>query len=584
MRLPSRRTAAVALAALVAALAGVVVTPTASAVPGDPVTSFAFTSDAGEYIGLGATSAYAPPDATFRIQGTAGSLTVSVTTATEWWYVTLAAPSGGQLAPGSYQNVARAPSNGAYPALSVSGNGRGCNTVKGYFDITALSADNTGRVTTLDAGFTQFCGSGTGALRGTIRYAAPPAADVVLTSSNPSSVEGQAVVLSAKVLPGTTPTVTFLDGSTVLGTSSAANGGVARWVLEAPSVGTHTYTAVQGAASSAPVVQTVRPGGTSLFFRSGNGESIGGGATAGFATPTATVTATGSAAGLVTVAVSEGAEWWSVDLAAAPGQLLTAGSYPDAQRAAFRSAGHPGLDVHGDGRGCNTLTGSFTVAQISFDASGALTTLDASWTQNCEGGPLAMTGRVRLGATEILPSTTTLTATSQVGGASTLTAVVTGAGAAPVGSVTFTDGTTTLGTVALDGNGQAVLPTTLARGLHSLGANYGGSARYAPSQAVASLSVTGFATSAVLSTSARGSVKVGQAVTFATVVTGGQTPTGAVALYDGAGQVAVGTLSGGRISLSWTPTGRGSHTLTARYLGDASHEPSTSGAVTVKVT
>jgi hypothetical protein len=54
-------------------------------------------------------------------------------------------------------------------------------------------------------------------------------------------------------------------------------------------------------------------------------------------------------------------EWWYVTIAAPPGQPLVAGSYTNAVRAEFRSAGQPGLDVWGDGRGCNTLSGSFNV-------------------------------------------------------------------------------------------------------------------------------------------------------------------------------------------------------------------------------
>ena len=599
MRLPSRhaRPNAPRRTALLAGVLTLLVGGLLTAVSASPaqaadatVTSFAFTSDAGDYVGGGQPRSYTPPGATFRIQGTAGSVRVSVDTGSEWWDVALAAPAGGQLSPGSYQNAARAPFNGAFPGLSVTGNGRGCNTVKGSFDITALSADSHGRVTTLDASFTQFCDGGSGALRGSIRYAAPPDGDVVLTSANPTSVEGQSVVLSAKVRPGTNGSVTFLDGSTVLGSSSAANAGVAKWGIESPSVGTHTYTAVQGATTSTPktsgpVTQTVLPGGTSVFFRSGNGDYIGQGATASFAAPGAAVTAQVLASGVVRVSVAEGDERWSVALAAPPGQALVPGFYPGAERAGFRSAGHPGLDVSGDGRGCNTLTGSFTVAQISFDAAGELSTLDATWVQNCEGGPVAMTGRVRLGASSVLASTTTLAATTQVGGATTLTATVAGAGTTPTGQVTFTDGAATVGTATLDAAGRAVLTTTLARGAHTLGASYGGSTRYAPSQAGASLTVQGYATATSLSTGAKGNVKAGKPVSLTVAVTGGgAAPTGTVAIFDGVDQVATGVLSGGRATVAWTPGARGTHTLTARYLGDGSHEPSTSPALSVRVT
>ncbi len=42
------------------------------------------------------------------------------------------------------------------------------------------------------------------------------------------------------------------------------------------------------------------------------------------------------------------------------------GFYPDAERADFASPGHPGLDVSFQNRGCNTLTGSFTVHEVAF--------------------------------------------------------------------------------------------------------------------------------------------------------------------------------------------------------------------------
>src|SRR5262249_30254365 len=49
--------------------------------------------------------------------------------------------------------------------------------------------------------------------------------------------------------------------------------------------------------------------------------------------------------------------YWFVVLAPISGQQLAVGTYTDARRADFRAAGHPGLDVAGDHRGCNDLSG-----------------------------------------------------------------------------------------------------------------------------------------------------------------------------------------------------------------------------------
>lgn len=68
------------------------------------------------------------------------------------------------------------------------------------------------------------------------------------------------------------------------------------------------------------------------------------------------------------------------------GQALAVGTlYTNAERAAFASSGHPGLDVSYDHRGCNTLRGNFTVNQLTFKGS-AIATFGATFSQSCDGG------------------------------------------------------------------------------------------------------------------------------------------------------------------------------------------------------
>ena len=87
--------------------------------------------------------------------------------------------------------------------------------------------------------------------------------------------------------------------------------------------------------------------------------------------------------------------WWDLDFAAAQSALLTPGTYAGATRFPFQAATEPGLAVGGDGRGCNTLTGSFVVRLIVY---GAGTTIDAFWAtfeQHCEGATPALRGEIR---------------------------------------------------------------------------------------------------------------------------------------------------------------------------------------------
>ncbi|MFJ9543380.1 hypothetical protein ACIRPX_39960 [Streptomyces sp. NPDC101225] len=138
--------------------------------------------------------------------------------------------------------------------------------------------------------------------------------------------------------------------------------------------------AVTGTASAATGVPSAV---TKYRYTSEAGDYIGQGGSAVYTPSTATVSVGGDAQ-YVRFRVSTDDEWWDVDLAAPSGEQLHPGVYRDAERAAFRTGRSPGLDVSGDGRGCNEVYGQFSVNQIETDASGAITVLDATYTQHCE--------------------------------------------------------------------------------------------------------------------------------------------------------------------------------------------------------
>ena len=87
--------------------------------------------------------------------------------------------------------------------------------------------------------------------------------------------------------------------------------------------------------------------------------------------------------------------FWGASFAAASGTLLQPGSYPGATRFPFNS-GVPGLDVGGNGRGCNTLRGSFIVREVSYGPSGEVLRFHATFEQHCEGGVSALLGEVQI--------------------------------------------------------------------------------------------------------------------------------------------------------------------------------------------
>lgn len=87
--------------------------------------------------------------------------------------------------------------------------------------------------------------------------------------------------------------------------------------------------------------------------------------------------------------------WW--DLVFSSTQLsapLTTKSYSGALRASSATPGSPGLDISGDGRGCNTLNGAFTISKLQVAAGGVVTSFTASFEQHCEGSSKALRGCV----------------------------------------------------------------------------------------------------------------------------------------------------------------------------------------------
>jgi len=119
--------------------------------------------------------------------------------------------------------------------------------------------------------------------------------------------------------------------------------------------------AVLGASACAlagPAIASAAPT-TFVTMLSDSGDYIGGGTQRLFQPSNSAISISGSA-GYLTVFVSGGTagDSYDMDFAAPPGQTLVPGYYIGAQRAPFREAGHPGIDISGSGRGCNEDTAS----------------------------------------------------------------------------------------------------------------------------------------------------------------------------------------------------------------------------------
>lgn len=77
-----------------------------------------------------------------------------------------------------------------------------------------------------------------------------------------------------------------------------------------------------------------------------------------------------------------------------PGMKFTPGIYRKAQRFPFNDK-IPGLDIGGDGCGCNRVAGEFEVLEVVYDSNGKITSFAANFTERCEEIKPPIYGSVR---------------------------------------------------------------------------------------------------------------------------------------------------------------------------------------------
>jgi hypothetical protein len=394
---------------------------------------------------------------------------------------------------------------------------------------------------------------------------AASSSSTLVSSINPSTF-GQVVTFSITVTGTGSPptgTATFYDGATSLATvnlgdpSNPATAGKASLSVPstgvgALSAGTHSISAIyNGNPSYSPstsntVNQSVNKASTfSTLTSSPNPSNVGSSVTF---TAGVTALAPGSGTATGTVTFLEGAT-----------TLATA-------------------SLNGSGQAM------FTTSMLPFGNH----TITASY-----GGDANFNGSASAALTQtVATAATTTTLTSSVNPSTfaqsvTFTATVTsGVTGTPTGTVTFKDGPTTLGTGTLNGSAQATFATaTLAGGLHTITATYGGDSNYSTSTSAGlSQTVNAASTSTALVSSVNPS-GVGQSVTFtATVTSGAGTPAGSVRFLDGSTTLGLVALNGsGQASFSTSTLSGGTHSITAAYLGNGNFAASTSAAVTQTV-
>ncbi|MDQ2729603.1 MAG: hypothetical protein M3Y91_17470, partial [Actinomycetota bacterium] len=403
--------------------AAAVVIPT---VPNAVITVF---SDPGDSVGGGIAHEFDPSNSSAAGDLSTTGFNLSVTGGpnnAQNFGFRFAPPAGATLQPGYYAGARDVPETGA-PILSVTGNA-GCDS-EGAFDIRDL-ATTGGSITRLDVVYEQRCNNSTSELFGEIKIGEAPPNNLLVASSSirwPSvglgghstavpvtvrNLGATPVSMGTTALGGANPSDFNLGPDNCSGAVLAPQGACQVFVdLAAPTQGPVTaqlQLLAGGAVRSVQLDGLVTPGTTSLTMQSQPGDYVGGGSTYDFSATNATFLVTAPLAtnpagpsGIQMKVLGPDGENWDVVLVPGGAQVLAPGTYDDAARYPFNGSSN-GLSVTGDSRGCNVLTGSFTVQAISFSpVDDALQHLDATFVQHCEGVGPELTGTVSYDATPV---------------------------------------------------------------------------------------------------------------------------------------------------------------------------------------
>ena len=389
---------------------------------------------------------------------------------------------------------------------------------------------------------------------------------VVTASANPS-VYGQSVTFTATVsaaAPGSgTPTgsVTFMDGSTTLGSGTLNGSGRATISTKTLAVDLHAITAVYGGdgnfiTSTSPTLnQAVNQDWTSTALSTSVNPSVYGqsvtftatvsAAAPGSGTPTGSVTFMDGSTTLGSATLSSGKASFKTTSLVVGSQVITA--------------------VYGGDGNFTTSTSAALTQTIQQDAT--TTDLKSSANPSSFGQSVTFTATVK--------------------------AASPGSGT-PSGTVTFYDGSTEIGTGTLGlGNPDTATFTTasFSVGAHAITAVYGGDGNFTTSTSTAinqGVNQAGSSTTVVSSANPSSS---GQSVTFTATVNavapGVGTPTGTVTFsINGTPQspVPLTVINGvDQATFTTAPLYAGTYTITAVYDGDINFTTSTSKAFSQKV-
>ncbi len=450
-------------------------------------------------------------------------------------------------------------------------------------------------------------------------------ASILLSSSVNPSAFGQLVTFTASLAPGETGTVTFKDGTTVLGTS-AVSGSAATYTTAALTVGLHDITAIYNGdgshvAATSPVLTQKVDKATPVVTVTTSGPSTYG--------STVTITTTVPVGTTGTVTVTSGTTTLGTGTVDSTGTVtVTTSSLPVGSDPITASYGGDSNNNPATGTTTQTVTKATPtlpapVVNPTSPVVGTPVTITETVPPGVTGPVSFYNGPTLLGTAPIVGGTATLTTSSLQPGTDTITATtpgdtnnnpatspattvtvtkttptvtVTTSGpstfgtpvtitatvpAGTTGTVTLTSGGVTLGSGTVSAGGTVTVTTSsLPAGTDTITASYGGDTNNNPATGSTTQTVTKSTPAVTVTTS--GPSTSGSPVTItATVPTG---TTGTVTITSGGTTIGTGTVSPtGTVTVTTSTLPVGSDPITATYGGDSNNNPS-NGSTTQTVT
>jgi hypothetical protein len=413
-----RRAVCASVAGMISVLIGVMLP-----VPADASTVrvrgyVAMFSDADAFVGGGQPHIFRSGDARIQLTGDASVLSVSVSGGIDGgsFELEFAAPTGQRLHAGLYSDVEnvvlREPGEAG---LNIRGDGRGCDRIGGRFDVKDIRARSDGSVEQLWLTFEQHCENLHPALFGEVKLGFADDDPLLIT---PGMLWWPDTDLGATA--SVVPITIFNVGRRAITLRSTRV--VGRHVRDFPVRLDECSDRTLGPGDLCQVFIRFRPlapgpriaalvvrdswarshrtsldgfgvgGKTQFVFDSDPGDFIGQGGSRRYDSGSATITAVGSPTVVKGEIQGVDASRWSVTFAAPDGTSLAVGkTYDDALRYPFNDA-HPGMDISGQGRGCNDIEGTFKVTALSTTPEGSLEFVGVRFEQHCEGSVPALRG------------------------------------------------------------------------------------------------------------------------------------------------------------------------------------------------